>query len=177
MNTAVAASTAQAMQSSAAGAGEYLSFRNGAEEYGIDILKVQEIRGYEVPTRIANAPAHVLGVHNLRGLIVPVLDMRIRLGMADVAYDGHTVTIVLNIGDRVVGMVVDGVSDVVELRHDQIRPVPECGVAAATLHVNGIATIDLPERQRMLILLDIEQLVASGAVLPAHAADAHTPVA
>ncbi|MBA5608790.1 chemotaxis protein CheW [Duganella sp. FT3S] len=144
--------------------GEYLSFRNGAEEYGIDILKVQEIRGYEVPTRIANAPNHVLGVLNLRGVIVPILDMRIKFGMADVAYNLNTVTIVLNIANRIVGMVVDAVSDVVELKSEEIKPAPDFGSASSTHHVIGIGTLVLGELQRMLILVDIEKLMSSDEI-------------
>ena len=85
---------------------EYLTFRLDQEEYGIDILKVQEIRGYEPPTRIANSPEFIKGVVNLRGVIVPIVDMRIRFGLSDVQYSGTTVTIVLNIAGRTVGMVV-----------------------------------------------------------------------
>src|SRR3982750_247340 len=93
--------------------GEFLTFRLGAEEYGIDILRVQEIRSYEAPTRIANAPAFVKGVVNLRGVIVPIVDMRIKFNLTPVNYDSFTVVIVLNIAGRVVGMVVDAVSDVI----------------------------------------------------------------
>lgn len=145
-------------------AGEYLSFRNGGEEYGIEILKVQEIRGYEAPTRIANAPKHVLGVLNLRGIIVPILDMRVKFGMTDVTYNHNTVTIVLNIANRVVGMVVDAVSDVVELKTEEIRQSPEFGDAAATRHVMGIGTLTQGEVQRMLILVDIEKLMANDEI-------------
>lgn len=134
-------------------AGEYLSFRLGAEEYGIDILKVQEIRGYEQPTRMVNAPSHVLGVLNLRGTIVPILDMRLAYGLTP-TYDGQTVSIVLNIGQRVIGMVVDAVSDVVELKGPDIKPAPAVGAAVDATTVIGIAT--LPER--LLILLDIDRL-------------------
>jgi len=141
--------------------GEYLSFRLRAEEYGINILKVQEIRGYEASTRMVNAPSYVLGVLNLRGVIVPILDMRIRFGMAEVVYDSQTVTIVLNIGDRVVGMVVDAVSDVVALKGEDIKPAPEFSGAVATSHVIGIATLVQGDAQRMLILLDIEKLMSS----------------
>ncbi len=142
--------------------GEYLSFRMGAEEYGIDILRVQEIRGFEAATRMVNAPPHVLGVLNLRGVIVPILDLRIRFGMAEVKYDSQTVTIVLNIGTRVIGMVVDAVQDVVALQAGQIKPAPEFTGAIDTAQVIGIATISQGETQRMLILLDIEQFMRSG---------------
>jgi purine-binding chemotaxis protein CheW len=142
-------------------AGEYLSFRLGAEEYGIDILKVQEIRGFETSTRMVNAPRHVLGVLNLRGVIVPILDMRIKFGMTDVPYDSQTVTIVLHVANRVVGMVVDAVSDVLALTDEDIKPAPGFSGAIGTQHVIGIATVEQNERQRMLILLNIEQLMSS----------------
>src|SRR3954447_24297314 len=105
--------------------GEFLTFRLGAEEYGIDILKVQEIRSYEAPTRIANAPAFIKGVVNLRGVIVPIVDLRLKLGCDSNAYNSFTVVIVLNVKGRVVGAVVDSVSDVLELPGDAVKPVPE----------------------------------------------------
>jgi purine-binding chemotaxis protein CheW len=136
-------------------ASEFLAFKLGAEEYGIDILRVQEIRSFEAPTRIANAPAHVLGVLNLRGVIVPVVDLRLRFGMAEAGYDGFTVVIVLNIGSRVIGMVVDSVSDVISLGGEQLRPVPEFNSTVPTEHLMAIGSID----ERMLILVDIERLM------------------
>ena len=108
----------------AARAGEYLTFRLGGEEYGIDILRVQEIRSYEQPTRIANAPGYIKGVVNLRGVIVPIVDLRVRLGCAQAEYNHFTVVIVLNVKGRVVGAVVDSVSDVLELPAEAIRPAP-----------------------------------------------------
>ncbi len=142
-------------------AGEYLSFRLGAEEYGIEILKVQEIRGFEPSTKMINAPAYVLGVVNLRGVIVPILDMRLKFNMSDVAYDSQTVTIVLSLAKQVVGIVVDAVSDVVELKGEDIKPAPDFTGAIDTQQVIGIATIEQDQRQRMLILMDIEKLMSS----------------
>ena len=104
---------------------EYLTFTLGKEEYGIDILKVQEIRGYEAVTRIANAPEFIKGVVNLRGIIVPILDMRIKFNLGEAKYDRFTVVIILNVAGRVVGMVVDSVSDVIQLTAEQIRPAPD----------------------------------------------------
>ena len=131
-----------------------LTFRLGAEHYAIDILKVQEIRGYEAVTRIANAPASVKGVINLRGHIVPIVDMRIRLNLPLADYDSFTVVIIVNVGTRVVGMVVDGVSDVVSLMPEQIQPGP--AMAAIDLScITGLGTLD----DRMLILLDVEALL------------------
>lgn len=141
----------------AAGAREYLTFRLGQEEYGIDILKVQEIRGYEAPTRIAHAPAFIKGVINLRGTIVPVIDLRLKLRLKEARYDAFTVMIVLNVEDRVVGIVVDSVSDVIALNAEQIRPTPEFGASVDTRFISGIGTVD----DRMLILLDIETLIDS----------------
>jgi len=141
--------------------GEYLSFRLGAEEYGIHILSVQEIRGYEPSTRIVNAPPYVLGVLNLRGVIVPILDMRIKFGIAQVEYGSQTVTIILNIGERVVGMVVDAVSDVVALKAGEIKPAPEFSGNVATENVIGLAALDQGNSKRMLILLDIQKLMTS----------------
>lgn len=141
--------------SNAANAGEYLSFTLGAEQYGVDILKVQEIRGYDQVTRVPDAPDYIKGVINLRGTIVPVIDLRLKLRLDDARYDAFTVMIVLNVDQRVVGIVVDSVSDVIELSSEQIRPTPEFGAAVDTRFINGIGTQD----ERMLILLDIETLL------------------
>src|SRR5690242_4995437 len=126
---------------------EYLSFTLGQEEYGVDILKVQEIRGYEEPTAIANAPAFIKGVVNLRGTIVPIVDMRIKFNVGQATYDQFTVVIILNVADRVVGMVVDGVSDVLALSGEQVRPAPEFSAAFDTSFITGLATV----QDRMLV--------------------------
>ena len=144
------------------GAREYLTFRLDQEEYGIDILKVQEIRGYEPPTRIANAPGFIKGVVNLRGTIVPIVDMRIKFNCAQADYNSFTVVIILNLRNRVVGIVVDGVSDVVPLAQEQVRPKPEFGAAVDTRFISGIGTLD----DRMLILLDIPTLLDSADLGP-----------
>ena len=136
---------------------EYLSFKLGAEEYGIDILRVQEIRSYEQPTRIANSPSFIKGVVNLRGVIVPIVDLRMKLGCDSAEYNGFTVVIVLNVKGRVVGAVVDSVSDVLELAHDAIKPAPEMACAIDSGFITGIGNV----ADRMLILMDIEQLMAS----------------
>ena len=141
----------------AASGGEFLTFRLGAEEYGIDILKVQEIRSYEPPTRIANAPAFIKGVVNLRGVIVPIVDLRVKLGCDSVEYNGFTVVIVLNVRGRVVGAVVDSVSDVLELAGEAIKAAPEMHTAVDTSFITGIGSIN----ERMLILMDIEALMSS----------------
>lgn len=139
---------------------EFLAFKLGREEYGIDILRVQEIRSYEQPTRMANAPSYILGVMNLRGVIVPIIDMRIKFGMDEVKYDNFTVVIVLNIGTQVVGMVVDAVSDVIALTPEQQRPVPDFSAAIDSKHVLAIGSV----QDRMLVLLDIEKVMGSADV-------------
>ena len=139
------------------GVNEFLTFRLGSEEYGIDILRVQEIRSFEQPTRIANAPRFVLGVTNLRGVIVPIIDMRLRFNLDSVETDGATVTIVLALGKHVVGIVVDGVSDVITLSDEQKRPAPEFSSAVDAEHIHAIGSVD----DRMLILVDIVKLMCS----------------
>ncbi|MBV8667471.1 MAG: chemotaxis protein CheW [Burkholderiaceae bacterium] len=136
---------------------EFLAFMLGGEEYGVDIQKVQELRGYEAVTRIANSPEYIKGVVNLRGVIVPIIDMRIKFNIGTPTYDQFTVVIVLNIGKRVIGMVVDSVSDVIALNVDQIKPAPPMGGLVETNYLTGIATLD----ERMVILLEIERLILS----------------
>ena len=121
--------------------GEFLTFRLGGEEYGIDILRVQEIRSYEQPTRIANAPAFIKGVVNLRGVIVPIVDLRLKLGCESAEYSAFTVVIVLNVKGRVVGAVVDSVSDVLELAEDAIKPAPEMASAVDAGFITGIGSV------------------------------------
>jgi purine-binding chemotaxis protein CheW len=145
------------MEAAARQANEFLTFTLGDEEYGVEILKVQEIRSYEEPTTIANAPAFIKGVVNLRGVIVPIVDMRIKFGLGSSEYNQFTVVIILNVAQRVVGMVVDGVSDVLTLTAEQIRPAPEFGTGLDTKYIIGLGTVD----ERMLILMDIERLMTS----------------
>lgn len=136
---------------------EFLSFTLGQEEYGIDIQKVQELRGYDTVTRIANAPEHIKGVVNLRGIIVPIVDMRIKFNLGTPSYDQFTVVIILNIASRVMGIVVDSVSDVITLKPEQIKPAPEMGSVLDTGYLIGLGTLD----ERMLILVDIDKLMTS----------------
>ncbi|KAA8729526.1 MAG: chemotaxis protein CheW [Ewingella americana] len=136
---------------------EFLIFTLGDEEYGIDILKVQEIRGYDQVTRIANTPAFIKGVTNLRGVIVPIIDLRVKFAQQNVEYNENTVVIVLNFENRVVGIVVDGVSDVLSLTQEQIRPAPEFAVTLSTEYLTGLGSLG----DRMLILVDIEKLLSS----------------
>jgi len=136
---------------------ELLTFTLGNEEYGIDILKVQEIRGYESVTTIAHAPEFIKGVINLRGIIVPIVDLRIKFNLGEAKYDEFTVVIILNMAKRVVGAVMDAVSDVITLSPQQVKPAPEFGAALETQFITGLGTIE----ERMLILLDIEKLMTS----------------
>lgn len=135
---------------------EFLTFTLGTEEYAIDILKVQEIRGYESVTRIANTPAFIKGVINLRGLIVPIIDMRIKFDLGEPVYNEFTITVILNLGKRVIGVVVDSVTDVISLDEREIRPAPELGTFDMQ-YLLGLAALD----DRMLILIDIERLMNS----------------
>jgi purine-binding chemotaxis protein CheW len=139
-----------------AGAREYLTFRLDREEYGIDILKVQEIRGYEPPTRIANAPNFIKGVVNLRGTIVPIVDMRLKFNCSKVEYDSFTVVIILNLRSRIVGIVVDSVSDVMELPAESLKAAPDVESVIGNDSVLGLGSLG----DRMLILLDIEKLMS-----------------
>ena len=136
---------------------EYLTFRLGNEEYGIDILKVQEIRGYEAPTRIANAPAFLKGVVNMRGTIVPIVDLRLRFHCDSAEYNGFTVSIILHLGSRTIGAVVDSVSDVLEIPAEAIKPAPEMKSAVDAGYILGLAQLG----ERMVILLDIEGMLLS----------------
>lgn len=156
MNSPAAQPSATGALSNAATAGEFLTFTLGQEEYGVDILKVQEIRGYDAVTRLPDAPDYIKGVINLRGTIVPVIDMRVKFRL-EAKVDALTVMIVLNVADRVVGMVVDSVSDVVQLTGEQIRAMPEVGTGIDRRFLTGIGALD----ERMLILLDIEGLMTS----------------
>lgn len=136
---------------------EYLTFTLGEEEYAIDILKVQEIRGYDAVTRIANTPDYIKGVINMRGVIVPVVDMRLKFHLGNATYDQFTVMIILNLGQRIVGMVVDSVSDVIALNPEEIRPAPDFGSTFDTQYLIGLANVG----ERMAIVVDIEKLMTS----------------
>lgn len=136
---------------------EYLLFTLGDEEYGIEILKVQEIRGYERITRIANTPDFIIGIMNLRGAIVPIIDLRIKFQLLSAEFNENTVIIILNFSNRVVGIVVDGVSDVLSLDIDQIKPAPDFAVTLSTEYLLGLGTVN----EQMIILVDIEMLLNS----------------
>ena len=147
----------KAAETVSSGAREYLTFRLDQEEYGIDILKVQEIRGYEPPTRIAHAPEFIKGVVNLRGTIIPIVDMRLKFNCSQAEYNDFTVVIILNLRNRVVGIVVDSVSDVMELAPDNVRAAPDIESVIENDCILGLGSVG----ERMLILLDIEKLMSS----------------
>lgn len=151
------ASSAPSVINASEGPLEFLSFTLGQEEYGISIQQVQELRGYDAVTRIANAPEFIKGVVNLRGIIVPIIDMRIKFKLGTPSYDQLTVVIILNVSGRIVGMVVDSVSDVSTLTPEQIKPAPEIGSIVANDYLLGLGTVD----ERMLILIDINKLMSS----------------
>jgi purine-binding chemotaxis protein CheW len=144
------------MQTNDDNALEFLSFKLGQEEYGVDIQKVQELRGYGTVTTLANAPAYIKGVVNLRGLIVPIIDLRIKFELGEPTYDQFTVVIIMYVGGSQVGMVVDSVSDVITLSADQVKPVPAISAADAD-YIVGMGALD----ERMIILVDIDRLLAA----------------
>lgn len=139
---------------------EFLAFKLGAEEYGIRILKVQELRGYESVTTIANTPAYIKGVVNLRGVIVPIIDMRIKFNLSAPVYNEFTVVVILIIEGHTLGMVVDSVSDVITLAHDDVKPAPKMGSAIDTEYLLGLGTLD----ERLIILIDIDRFMSSNEV-------------
>jgi len=136
---------------------EFLTFTLGDEHYGLDIMKVKEIRGYEPVTKIANAPAFIKGVLNLRGDIVPIVDLRLKFAVGDATYNEFTIVIMLHIGERIVGIVVDAVSDVINISSDEVKPPPQFGVAFDSQYLHGLA----PVNEQMIILLNIEKLISS----------------
>jgi purine-binding chemotaxis protein CheW len=139
--------------------GQMLTFRLGGETYGVDILRVKEIRGWSAVTRIPQSPAHVLGVLNLRGAIVPIIDLRLRFALASAEFSPMTVIIVLTLhaadGIRECGVVVDSVSDVVDISADAIKPPPALSNDRNSAFISGIATVD----EKMLIMLNVDDLV------------------
>jgi len=137
--------------------GQYLTLRLGEEEYAIDILRVQEIRSYEEPTRMVNSPSFIKGVVNLRGVIVPIADLRLKLSIAKVEYNEFTVVIILNVRGSVIGVVVDAVSDVVTLDSKTIKPAPQFESPIESRFIVGLASVG----DRMLIVMNIEALVSS----------------
>ena len=137
--------------------GQYLTLRLGGEEYAIDILRVQEIRSFEEPTRMVNSPSFVKGVINLRGVIVPIADLRLKLNIEKVEYNEFTVVIILNIHGSVVGAVVDGVSDVVTLSAEEIKPAPQFDSAVDARFILGLVKL----AERTLIVMNVEALMGN----------------
>lgn len=146
------------------GSHQVLTFVLGNETYGVDILRVQEIRGWSAVTKIPHAPSHVLGVLNLRGSIVPIVDLRMRFSLESAEYTTVTVIIVVSVmsaaGRRDFGVVVDGVSDVVDVNTEEVRAAPELGAKGATDYIRGL----VPVSDRMVVLLDIDRLIGSDLV-------------
>lgn len=136
---------------------EYLTFVLGEEDYGINVMIVKEIRGYEAVTKIANAPNYIKGVINLRGDIVPIVDLRLKFDVGEATYNEFTIVIMLNVGERIVGIVVDEVSDVIKVDQQDVKPPPEFGIAFDSSYLYGLAPLD----NRMVILVNIESLISS----------------
>jgi purine-binding chemotaxis protein CheW len=143
---------------------QYLTFILGGEEYGVDILKVQEIRGWESATNIPNTPEYVLGVVNLRGLVVPIVDLRLRFSLENADFDHATVVVIVKVAqgdaERTVGMVVDAISDVYVVKNSEVREAPDFGGAMATEFIKGLTTVD----EKMVVLLDVDHLVNAGVL-------------
>jgi purine-binding chemotaxis protein CheW len=136
---------------------EFLTFTLGAEHYGLNIMRVKEIRGYEPVTKIANAPPFIKGVLNLRGDIVPIVDLRLKFDVGEATYNELTIVIMLHIGERIVGIVVDAVSDVINIGIEEVKPPPQFGVAFDSQYLHGL----VPMNEQMIILLNIEALISS----------------
>jgi purine-binding chemotaxis protein CheW len=151
----------QVPTATANGSQQVLTFTLGEETYGVDILRVQEIRGWAPVTRIPQAPLHVLGVLNLRGAIVPIVDMRMRFRLARAEYTPLTVIIVLSVhaasGRRDFGVVVDGVSDVIDIARSDVKPAPDLGAQASLEFIQGLTSVS----GRMVMLLDIDRLIGA----------------
>ncbi|HXD35225.1 MAG TPA: chemotaxis protein CheW [Rhodanobacter sp.] len=134
---------------------QQLTFNLAGEEYGVDILAVREIRGWSRVTRIPQTPEHLLGVLNLRGAIVPIMDLRLRFGLERESFGDNTVVIIVAVDERLFGIVVDAVSDVVDIDPAAIKPVPDMGAVVDTRYLKGLAT----HVERMVMLLDVEKLM------------------
>ena len=150
MEDATTKQTAEAVS-----AGQYLTFALGSEEYGIELLKVQEIKGYSAVTPIPSTPPHIKGVMNLRGAVIPVVDLRVRFGMETIEYTQFNVIIVINVGAKVMGLLVDAVSDVLNVGAGEVRPAPDFGTRADTRFISGMASAG----DKIAVLLDIDRLL------------------
>ena len=143
---------------------QFLTFQLDNEAYGVDILRVQEIKGWTPVTCIPNTPEYLKGVLNLRGTIVPIIDMRMRFNLKTMEYNAETVIIVLSVktdtAERVVGIVVDSVSDVLSVKTDEIKPSPDFGTSVNTEFIDGLATVD----EQMVMLLDIDKMLSTDEI-------------
>jgi purine-binding chemotaxis protein CheW len=135
---------------------QYLTFTLGDEHYGIEILKVQEIKGHSGITPIPNTPPYLKGIMNLRGTVIPVVDLRTRFSLDAQEYTKFTVIIVVTVGQKIVGLVVDAVSDVLDIPHAQVRPAPDLGARTDTRFISGLANVG----EKLVVLLDIERLLS-----------------
>ncbi len=160
----VSAQVDQSLMQTDMGTDQYLTFLLGDEEYGVDIMKVQEIRGWDGVTAIPNTPDYVLGVSNLRGMVVPIIDLRLRFQLPKAEFNSSTVVVIVKVasesGERTMGLVVDAVSEVYNLPEETIGDTPDLGGAISTNFVKGLATID----EKMIILLDIDLLINEGVL-------------
>jgi purine-binding chemotaxis protein CheW len=157
-----ALATAESSKSQVA-AGQFLTFSLGQEEYGIELLKVQEIKGYSAITPIPNTPAHIKGVMNLRGAVIPIVDLRTRFGMDAIEYTQFNVIIVINVGAKIMGLLVDAVSDVLNVASDDIRPAPDFGAHVDTRFISGMASAG----DKVAVLLDLDTLLSEADLAPA----------
>jgi purine-binding chemotaxis protein CheW len=155
-----AASSTSAATGFTGDGGQFLTFCLGAEEYGIDILRVQEIRGYSTITAIPNTPSYIKGVMNLRGAVVPVVDLRAKFGMPEVAYNKFTVIIVVTVASRIAGLVVDAVSDVLNIARSEIERTPEFDTTVDTSFMTGLAK----SGDKLVLLLDIEKVMGAADI-------------
>ncbi|AWM40515.1 Chemotaxis protein CheW [Gemmata obscuriglobus] len=147
------------------GSGQFLTFRLRDEEFGVDLLRVQEIRGYSKVTALPNTPPEVRGVLNLRGAVIPILDLRVRFGLPPTEYTPFTVIVVVTVADKAVGLIVDAVSDVLNVGAKDVVPTPDLGTRAETALLTGIAR----DGPRLVSLINIDRLVGAAAPEPAHA--------
>jgi purine-binding chemotaxis protein CheW len=144
---------------------QYLTFALGEEEYGVEILKVQEIKGYTAITPIPNTPPHIRGVMNLRGTIVPVVDLRTKLGMQETEYSQFTVIIVVTVGTKVMGLIVDAVSDVLNIPKSDIQATPDFGASVDARFINGMAKAG----EKLVVLLNIDRVLGGDEMIAAAA--------
>jgi purine-binding chemotaxis protein CheW len=145
---------------------QFLTFLLEDQEYGLEIFKIKEIRGYSSITPIPNVPSHVRGVMNLRGTVLPVIDLRMKFNLQAVEYNRFTVIVIASVGDKTVGLLVDAVSDVLTVPEDSIRPAPDFGTSVETRFIHGV----FQSRDKLVVGLDLEQLLKDGELAVPQAA-------